>query len=258
MNPKLRRAGFMARGLDEAAICQIAHDMSDGFISAVTVESLAIAHRCLEWREVVAALVAVGRWIPADKDGEDGWELHDYLEFNPSKAEWKATQEERRESGRKGGQARAKANAQAKPEATAKAKVQANAQADPTRPDKDFSTVSCKKTSAAETVAGEEETESDKLVIFWLTGCRGQQAGAFKVKDLLEARAAIEFLRRFMAERAIEEQIGYIANGKIQPGSVNYLITACRRWGMQNGVQVPPYILATRAPPGDFDFDESA
>lgn len=129
MNRKLREAGFAARGLDEAAMCQVAHDMTDGFISADTVEMLAVAHRCKSWRKLVDTLVIVGRWEPAD----GGWLIHDYLDYNPSKAEWEAEKAKKSAAGRRGGQASAQARASSPAQARASESAEASAQADPTR-----------------------------------------------------------------------------------------------------------------------------
>lgn len=96
---KLRQAGFAARGLDEAAIEQIAGDETDGYISAATVEWLASAHRCDDWKELVDRLVDATRWTPTD----GGWIVNGYLDYNPSHAELEAERAAKREAGRKGG-----------------------------------------------------------------------------------------------------------------------------------------------------------
>lgn len=137
MNRKLRDAGFAARGLDEAAMCQVAYDKSDGFISEHTVETLAVGHRCKQWRKLAAELVRVGRWEPVD----GGWMIHDYLDYNPSRAEWEAEVARKRTAGRRGGQARAQAGATARAQAGTQApasaqtrrSAEAGGQADPTR-----------------------------------------------------------------------------------------------------------------------------
>lgn len=133
MNRKMREAGFEARGLDEAAIEQVAHDMTDGFIAEGTVEMLAVAHRCRHWRRLVAVLVKVGRWEPVD----GGWMLHDYLEYNPTKAEWEAEKAKKRNAGRRGGQAsaRARASASARANGQAPSSSKCSSRPDPTRPE---------------------------------------------------------------------------------------------------------------------------
>ena len=96
-----------------------------------------------------------------------------------------------------------------------------------------------------------DEDPKDRLVIYWLTACLDQQPGRFRLKDLLEAKAALDHLRRFLDERVIEEQIGALAKGKNKPRTANYLLKVCQSWGANNGVTVPPLSLATRQPPPD-------
>ncbi|MBO0834435.1 MAG: hypothetical protein J2P28_02815 [Actinobacteria bacterium] len=100
MNRKLRAAGFAARGLDEAAICQIAGDETDGYISEDTVVMLAQAHKEKRWRKLVDALVEAERWDPV----EGGWMVRNYLEFNPSHADLEAKREaDRKRQGKRRG-----------------------------------------------------------------------------------------------------------------------------------------------------------
>src|SRR5579862_8143106 len=117
MNRKLRAAGFAARGLDEAAICQVAADMTDGHISRATVEMLGVAHGEPGWAQLVEKLVDVGRW----ETNGDGWYIHDYLEFNPTREQWQQTQALKKTAGQKGGLAQA----QARPQAVARAAAEA-------------------------------------------------------------------------------------------------------------------------------------
>lgn len=138
MNKKLRQAGFEARGLDEAAICQVSADMTDGFIAEETVEMLAAAHRCRNWRKLAAVLCDVGRW----EDAPGGWVIHDYLEYNPTKAQWEETVNKKKAAGKRGGQASASARgaavasppARAPGKASGAAAAQRSGQAVPSRP----------------------------------------------------------------------------------------------------------------------------
>lgn len=125
MNRKLREGGFAARGLDDAAICQIAADDSDSFISEATVETLAVAHQEKKWRRLTDILVKVGRWEIAD----GGWIVHDYEEFNYTRAYWEAEKAKKRDAGQKGGQASAKARGQAGASTVGQAGGGANGQA---------------------------------------------------------------------------------------------------------------------------------
>ena len=101
LNVKLRRAGFAARGLDECAMCQVAADKTDGFVADDTLKVLATLHRERNVRRLAAILVREGRWARDDVRG--GYWIHDYLDFNPSKADDEARQLARSNAGHKGG-----------------------------------------------------------------------------------------------------------------------------------------------------------
>lgn len=131
MNAKLRRAGFAARGLDDAAIEQVAFDDSDGFISENSVEVLAVAYQEKRWRQLVAILVREDRWEPTVRDGMAGWLIHDYEEFNFTKAYWLSQQSKKQEAGRKGGKARGQASVQARASTSALPDAVADVQALP-------------------------------------------------------------------------------------------------------------------------------
>jgi len=130
MHAKFRKVGFAARGLDEAAICQVTADRTDGHISRSTVEMLAAAHGEKKWTTLVDKLVQVGRW---EVNGT-GWYIHDYLEYNPSKAEWDAEIERKRLGGQRGGKAKAVADARARATAEALADESADVMTVPSRP----------------------------------------------------------------------------------------------------------------------------
>lgn len=87
-NPKIRRVGLEASGLDCHGITYAAAMETDGFLDENVVEMLAgVKH----WRKIVAKLVVENRW---ERDNErGGWWIHDYLEFNPSRDEIAAQRE---------------------------------------------------------------------------------------------------------------------------------------------------------------------
>lgn len=99
MHKKLRKAGFAARGLDEAAICQSGAEETDGFIDDVTLSLLGTAHG--ETPKTLAKLVAilcspaVDRWSRDNRRG--GYVIKDYLVYNATHAEL----EEKREKDRR-------------------------------------------------------------------------------------------------------------------------------------------------------------
>ena len=158
-HPKLRKAGFAARGLDEAAICQVAADGTDGFISRETVNWLAGAHEERHVARLVARLVAVGRWIPTSTGttgAPDGWLVHGYLDYNPSKEESAARTAKKRLAGQAGGQASATARA-SRSEALASASRLTDRQAVPSRPDPKGKTSSSSHSRGAPKPVEEED-----------------------------------------------------------------------------------------------------
>jgi hypothetical protein len=112
VNPKLCEIGFAARGLDEAAICWCSYKQTDGFIHKRDVVMLASLHGQENVTALIRSLCLVGRWSRVPERG--GYLIHDYLEFNPSRAQIQERREQRAEAGRRGGlasgQARASAN----------------------------------------------------------------------------------------------------------------------------------------------------
>jgi hypothetical protein len=103
LNAKLRKAGLAARGLDEAAICWTAHQEHDGHISRADVEMLASLHGCRKLQPLVDALVEVGRWEEMkDLEGQvTAYNIKDFLDFNPSRAELEDQRKKDRERKRK-------------------------------------------------------------------------------------------------------------------------------------------------------------
>ena len=103
VNGKLRRAGFAARGLDEAAICWSAHEEDDGRISVDDVQMLASMHGCRKVAPIIKALVDVGRWEEMrDLDGNvTDYLIKDFLDYNPSHADLESQRKRDRERKRK-------------------------------------------------------------------------------------------------------------------------------------------------------------
>ena len=102
-HPKARRAGLDAMGL--WALCG-AHSMQyklDGFTPEWFVSS---------WRSGVrlaARLVDAGLWRPAERDGEKGWEFHDWADYQPTSDEIERDREMARERQRRRRERRAEA-----------------------------------------------------------------------------------------------------------------------------------------------------
>lgn len=245
MNRKLREAGFEARGLDEAAICQVSGDGTDGFISEDSVEMLGVAHRCRHWRKVAQRLVDVGRWEP--KDG--GWLIHDYLDYHPTKAESDEKSERisaaRSEAGRRGGMASGEARRQAKlkqlgSEASEATENQVVDEATKPRPvPKSPSPPTSPEARTLAAVPDQADEEEDPLVDRWIATLRPEKRNRHNV---LQTRRNIAHLRKYLSEQAIDECIGKAAADAVGGiGSVNYLMTTARNWAADHldGMQIP-------------------
>lgn len=122
-NPKIAPLSDRAFRFHVAALCVCAAKLTDGKMSRKAVRVLAATLEVDAKRRTVE-LEQAGLWIA----GEDGWQINDYLDYNPSAEEVRAKREARAEAGRRGGIAsgEARANAQANGEANASAPAQAN------------------------------------------------------------------------------------------------------------------------------------
>lgn len=122
-NPKVMRAGRDARDLYLAALCFCNRGLTDGHIPQEALRRLAADADIDNVRDAAERLIAVGLWDAC----EGGYQIHDYLEYQPSRERVVATREVRAEAGSRGGKQRA-ANEQANPKQIA-TENQANSQA---------------------------------------------------------------------------------------------------------------------------------
>jgi hypothetical protein len=115
-HPKLAKAGPLAMAMQVAALCYCNRHLTDGFvpkqIACTLLDLSGLGMRMWRgemvgggedaaWELVVEDLVAVGLWDPAP----GGWTIHDYLEYQPSKAQVQRLKSIRSEVGRRGGRA---------------------------------------------------------------------------------------------------------------------------------------------------------
>lgn len=91
-HPKLREAGPWAELLDMRAIIWCCRYNTDGLVTRHAIED--IKHGIPRVAEKIDRLVAVGRW---KTNPGGGWWVHDFLEFNPSKAQREAHKSAARE-----------------------------------------------------------------------------------------------------------------------------------------------------------------
>lgn len=99
VHPKVLALGLAGMGLHAWSISYCDHALTDGFIPAGAWPSL------LGVRAAVRGLVQAGLWVPTD----GGYCLHDYADYNRTKAQVEAEREEnrvRKMSGRNPGQFR--------------------------------------------------------------------------------------------------------------------------------------------------------
>lgn len=107
-HPKLAGAGPLGMALQVAALCYCNRYLTDGFIPQAVAPRLLYFEGLAEPGEVIGRLIEAGIWIEV----EGGYQIHDYLEYQPSKADIEATREQRREAGKKGGKAKGKQSAE--------------------------------------------------------------------------------------------------------------------------------------------------
>lgn len=119
-HPKVMDLSDRAFRLHVAALCHTTRNLTDGFLSDLSVK-VACALTMATRRHVVE-LRDAGLWIPL----EEGWEIKDYSVYNPPAADLKELSDKRREAGRKGG-LRSAANRQANRQASASSKTVATA-----------------------------------------------------------------------------------------------------------------------------------
>lgn len=236
MNGKLREAGFAARGLDEAAICQVAADMSDGHISRKTVEMLAAAHGERRWQRLVDVLVKVGRW---EVNGA-GWYIHDYLEYNPSRAAWLDGKAKKQAAGRRGGQASASARGQPSGEANA----QADPSPSPTRVSQSQSLLNpMPRNAETETGTSRAETETTAALAHDISAlCQGRNRTVVNI----EAAAVVAWCYPLVDRSLIEESIFWFRQQSKPPDLPRAIAGLIATKAADRHVQLPTFQLPLR------------
>lgn len=94
-HPKIAGMGSLAPlagWLHVCALCYCARYLTDGFIPAGQVQRLA-SFEGTDVQELVAALIDVGLWERAER----GYQVHDYLEYNPTRESVEAERQQARE-----------------------------------------------------------------------------------------------------------------------------------------------------------------
>jgi len=89
---KAARAGLEAMGLWTIAGSWSMDQLTDGFVPDYIAARL---HP--KAKRLAAALVKAGLWDEAEKDGDTGWQFHDWDEYQPTRDETEAKREAERE-----------------------------------------------------------------------------------------------------------------------------------------------------------------
>jgi hypothetical protein len=107
-NAKMRNLDAYARLLDFCAVVYSARELCDGELSLSDVQTVAALAKIRRWNAAVQELCAAGRWI---RNADGSYSIHDYLEYQPSRAQVLAERKEKHEAkvraGRAGGLAKA-------------------------------------------------------------------------------------------------------------------------------------------------------
>ena len=90
---KRRSAGLEAIGMWTVCGSWTCDAGSDGFIPELEAAGVGGA----KWRRIVNRLIESGLWEHATHDGESGYLMHDYTDYNPTRASLEADKESTRE-----------------------------------------------------------------------------------------------------------------------------------------------------------------
>jgi len=112
-HPKIIKAGRDARDMWLASITWCAKHLTDGYFPKDLLTSLAVSAGIdvANCQTFATRLVEVSLWDATS----DGYMVHDYLDYNPTKEQALATKSARKEAGRAGGLAKSLANSQQNP-----------------------------------------------------------------------------------------------------------------------------------------------
>lgn len=91
--------GAAAFGLDCRAIIYCARHLTDGFFARPVLDSWFPDRADDTPAQLVTILEEARRWEPVD----GGWQIHDFLEYNPSREDVEAERAEKSRAGAKGG-----------------------------------------------------------------------------------------------------------------------------------------------------------
>lgn len=127
-NGKIKDLDAAARLLDLCAVMYSARELRDGELSLTDVHTVALLAKVRRWKGAVDELVGVGRWL---RCANGNYLIHDYLDYQPSRAEVLAERDEKHQARVKAGRAGGVASGESRRFASSKreAKGEANDQA---------------------------------------------------------------------------------------------------------------------------------
>lgn len=231
---KAARAGADALGLWVLAGSWCADQLTDGFVPDY------VAHRIdSAATEKAARLVKAGLWSVAEHDGDQGWQFHDWDDFQPTRERVEEGRADARERMRKAREAKRAKQAERSGEVRANNKRSSgDVRSTPTRPDP---TRSSYGTTSSDADASSASTDVDAaFASFWGTYPRKVAKGAAK----RAYKAAIKKEAPDAIEAALRQQLGWFqmqvrTDGDFRPHASSWLNQ--ERWaddletGQRNG-----------------------
>lgn len=116
---KIISAGLDGRALYITALCYVANQLTDGFVPQTVIPVLGALAGIEDAKQTASKLLDICLWDACD----NGYMIHDYLDYNPTREEVIKTREARREAGSLGGTRSSEAKRQANAEAKGKQKA---------------------------------------------------------------------------------------------------------------------------------------
>lgn len=201
-HPKIIAAGPQAMAVDVAGICYCARLLTDGFVHE---NAIGVLGPFKNVQKLIDRLVEVKRWETV----KDGWRVHDYLDYNPSRDQVLREREAARER-------MAKVRAKSREPS---GEQQPNVRATPPHP-----------------TPGDVDPSPDFDLVH-------RVSSACVRPNIDEARRVVELLREHVDDRLLDEAAGYALAGEIKPQRPAYFLDLVRNWAGQRGVSVPKLTL---------------
>lgn len=232
-NLKLLLAGPKAGWLNVRGMLFCARNETDGFIPKEALAKIGSDYSAQQRTKLVRSLIEAGLWHLAKeapkckrckhrwkKTPGDGWVIHDFLDFNPSKEKLEADRAAARSRMAKVRSTDVRANGNGTP-----AEVRSTRPV-PSRPG-----------------VGDESKSLNRGV--GIDDLADRMSRACKKSDANEAMNVVEMLAKHIDLTLIDECIGYTMklDSSKQPRSPRYFLRAVTDWARKRGVQVPEITL---------------